>query len=122
MKRLFLVALVVIGMVGMALAQPHTKTCQGIVIDELGEPVVGATVQAVGTTIATPTDIDGKFLLKVPANTKDLQISYIGYKTLVVKAENEMGEIKMTPDSKMLQDVVVTSSVAKTSETPVSIS
>ena len=122
MKRLFLVALVILSMVGLANAQPNTMTCRGIVIDELGEPVVGATVQAKGTTTATPTDIDGKFALKVPAGTKELQISYIGYKTLDLKAQPEMGEIKITPDSKMLQDVVVTSSVARTRETPVAIS
>ena len=122
MKRLFLVALVLISMVTCAFAQGSTMTCRGIVIDELGEPVVGATVQVKGTSTAVPTDIDGKFSLKVPANTKELQISYIGYKTVVVKAAPEMGEIKITPDSKMLQDVVVTSSVAKTRETPVAIS
>ena len=122
MKRLFLVALVLLGMVGFAYAQPNTMTCQGIVIDELGEPVVGATVQAKGTTTAIATDIDGKFSLKVPRDTKELQISYVGYKTVTVKAAPEMGEIKIMPDSKMLQDVVVTSSVAKTRETPIAIS
>ena len=122
MKRLFLVALVLLGMVGFAFAQPNTMTCQGIVIDELGEPVVGATVQAKGTTTAIATDIDGKFSLKVPKNTKELQISYVGYKTVTVKAAPEMGEIKIVPDSKMLQDVVVTSSVARTRETPIAIS
>ena len=122
MKRLFLVTMVILGMVACAFAQSSTMTCQGIVIDELGEPVVGATVQAKGTTIAVPTDIDGKFSLKVPKNTKEIQISYVGYKTLTLKAESDMGEIKMSPDSKMLQDVVVTSSIAKTRETPVAIS
>ncbi|MCH5226200.1 MAG: carboxypeptidase-like regulatory domain-containing protein [Muribaculaceae bacterium] len=109
-------------MVGLAFAQPRTMTCRGIVIDELGEPVVGATVQAKGTSTGVPTDIDGKFSIKVPSNTKELQISYVGYKTLTLKAEPEMGEIKITPDSKMLQDVVVTSSIAKTRETPIAIS
>ena len=122
MKRLFLVTLVVLSMVGFAFAQSNTMTCRGIVFDELGEPVVGATVQAKGTTIAIATDIDGKFSLKVPTTTKEIQISYVGYKTLTLKAEPEMGEIKLQPDSKMLQDVVVTSSVAKTRETPIAIS
>lgn len=122
MKRIFLLTLVIFGIVSLAFAQSNTMTCQGIVIDELGEPVVGATVQAQGTTIATATDIDGKFNLKVPTDTKELQISYIGYKTVTVKAEPEMGEIKIQPDSQMLQDVVVTSSVARTRETPVALS
>ena len=121
MKRLILLSLALVFMVGLGFAQ-STKTCRGIVIDELGEPVVGATVQAKGTTTAIATDIDGKFELKVPADTKEIQISYIGYKTVTLKAEPEMGEIKLQPDSQMLQDVVVTSSVAKTRETPVAIS
>ena len=122
MKRLILLTLALMGVFGYVFAQSNTMTCRGTVIDELGEPVIGATVQAKGTNIGTPTDIDGNFLLKMPVGTKEIQISYIGYKTLTLKAEPEMGEIKITPDSKMLQDVVVTSSVARTRETPVAIS
>ena len=122
MKRLIVLTLALISMVSWIYAQPNTMTCRGSVIDELGEPVVGATVQAKGTNIAVPTDIDGYFALKVPKSTKEIQISYIGYKTVTQKAESEMGIIKLEPDSKMLQDVVVTSSVAKTRETPIAIS
>ena len=122
MKRLFLLAVAILSVVTLGFAQGKTITCRGTVFDELGEPVIGATVQIPGTSTAVPTDIDGNFSLKVPANTKDLQISYVGYKTLTLKAESEMGEIKLQPDSKMLQDVVVTSSVARTRETPVAIS
>lgn len=122
MKRLFLFAVALLCMVTGVYSQDRTITCHGTVIDELGEPVIGATVHAVGNNVAMATDIDGSFALKVPANTKELEISYIGYKTAKVKAEAEMGEIKLEPDSKMLQDVVVTSSVAKTRETPIAIS
>lgn len=122
MKRLLLFAVALLSVVSWAFAQGNTVTCSGSVIDELGEPVIGATVQAKGTSVAVPTDIDGRFSLKVPSTTKDIQISYIGYKTQVLKAQPDMGIIKMEPDSKMLQDVVVTQSVARTRETPVAIS
>lgn len=122
MKRLLLFAVALLSVVSWAFAQGNTVTCSGSVIDELGEPVIGATVQAKGTSVAVPTDIDGRFSLKVPSSTKDIQISYIGYKTQVLKAQPDMGIIKMEPDSKMLQDVVVTQSVARTRETPVAIS
>ena len=122
MKRLFLLAVALVSVVSWAFAQGGTMTCHGSVIDELGEPVIGATVQAKGTTTAVPTDIDGNFSLKVPSNTKELQISYIGYKTVVAKAQTEMGTIKLEPDAQMLQDVVVTQSIARTRETPVAIS
>lgn len=122
MKRLLLLTVALIGVVSWAFAQSNTLTCRGSVIDELGEPLIGATVQAKGTSVAVPTDIDGNFNLKVPASTKELQITYIGYKTLLLKAQSEMGVIKMEPDSRMLQDVVVTQSKARTRETPVAIS
>ena len=122
MKRLILLAVAIIGMVSWAFAQGNMLTCRGTVIDELGEPVVGATVQAKGTTVAVPTDIDGKFQLKVPRNVKEIQISYIGYNTLTEKVQPNMGVLRMTPDAKMLQDVVVTQSIARTRETPVAIS
>lgn len=122
MKRLFLLAVAILSVVGWAYAQGNTVTCRGSVIDELGEPVVGATVQAQGTTTAVPTDIDGNFVLKVPSNVKELKISYIGYKTVMVKVASNIGVVKMEPDSQMLQDVVVTQSVARTRETPVAIS
>lgn len=122
MKRLFLVALVVLGLVGFAYAQPGTTTCRGKIIDEQGEPVVGATVQVVGTNVATASDIDGLFSLNVPKSAKEIRITYIGYQPVTRRVAADMGEIRIEPDSKMLQDVVVTSSMAKTRETPVAIS
>ncbi|MDE5883288.1 MAG: carboxypeptidase-like regulatory domain-containing protein, partial [Muribaculaceae bacterium] len=122
MKRLFLLAVALVSVVTWAFAQGNTITCRGSVIDELGEPVIGATVQAKGTTTAVPTDLDGNFALTVPKSTKELQITYIGYQTEVLKAQPNMGVIKMKPDSKMLQDVVVTQSKARTRETPIAMS
>ncbi len=122
MKRLFLLAVALVSVVSWAWAQGNTMTCNGSVIDELGEPVVGATVQAKGTSIAVPTDIDGQFSLKVPTSTKEITISYIGYKPVTAPAASQMGVITMHPDAQMLQDVVVTQSVARTRETPVAIS
>ncbi len=122
MKRLFLLAVTLISVVSWAFAQGNTMTCRGSVIDELGEPVIGATVQAKGTNVAVPTDIDGNFSLNVPNGTKEIQVSYIGYHTLTAKAAPNMGVLKMEPDSKMLQDVVITQSVAVARKTPVAVS
>lgn len=122
MKRLFLLAVALISVVSWAYSQGNTITCRGSVIDELGEPLVGATVQVEGTTTAVPTDIDGAFSLKVPSNAKELRISYIGYNPVNVKVAPFIGEVKLTPDSRMLQDVVVTQSKARTRETPVALS
>ena len=55
-----------------------SRTVTGSVVDEAGEPIIGATIMVAGTTTGTVTDIDGKFSLPVPEKGK-LTISYIGY-------------------------------------------
>lgn len=121
MKRLFLLLVAAVVSVGTILAQ-DTKTCTGTIIDEQGEPVIGATVFVKGTTTAIATDIDGAFSLKVPKSTKNLEITYVGYKPVTVAAVENVGQVRIEPDSQMLQDVVVTQSIAKTRQTPVAIS
>ena len=61
-----------------ALAQQ--KLIKGQVVDEMGEPIIGANVVIKGTTNGTITDIDGNYTLDVPVSAI-LQISYIGYLT-----------------------------------------
>ena len=122
MKRLFLIAVTFFVGIACAWSQGNVMNCHGQVIDEQGEPVIGATVALSGTTTATATDIDGAFSLKVPANAKELTISYIGYHPVKAKAAPEMGVIRMEPDTKMLQDVIVTQSIARTRQTPIAIS
>ncbi len=121
MKRLILLAMAVILTLGLSTVHSQTIITKGTVIDELGEPVIGATITAKGAS-GTATDIDGHFALKVPITTKKLKISYVGYFPIEETIRPEMGTIRLTPDSKVLQDVVVTQSIARTRETPVAIS
>ena len=58
----------------------QTKDLTGTVVDERGEPVIGATVLLKGTTIGTVTGMDGDFSLNVPEEGI-LLISYIGYQS-----------------------------------------
>ncbi|MDE7190227.1 MAG: carboxypeptidase-like regulatory domain-containing protein, partial [Muribaculaceae bacterium] len=120
MKR-FLLLTVAVMTFAMGFAQ-QMLNCRGTVVDETGEPLIGVTVSVKGTSAATPTDLDGMFDLKVPKGTKELSFTYVGYTPLTLPAQANMGIITMKPDSKMLQDVVVTQSIAKTRETPVAIS
>ena len=66
-------------MVIPAIAQ-NSKTFKGVVLDETEQPIIGAAVKVVGTTIGTITDFDGNFTLNVP-DGKEVEISYIGYVT-----------------------------------------
>lgn len=78
---------------------------KGNVVDEMGEPLIGVTVKVKGTVNATITDMDGNFTLKCPANAT-LEISYVGYVTATVKA-NQAQKVQMKPDSQMMEEVVV---------------
>jgi hypothetical protein len=64
-------------------AMAQVRSISGTVIDDLGEPVIGANVLEVGTSNGSITDIDGNFTLKVQPNAK-LQVSFIGYTTKTV--------------------------------------
>ena len=93
----------------MALFMSVTSFAQGIkgtVIDENGEPVIGATVaEKSNPKNATITDFDGNFMINVNAG-KVIQITYIGYETQEAAAKNGM-TIKLRPDNKVLDEVVV---------------
>ncbi|MDY3266590.1 MAG: TonB-dependent receptor [Phocaeicola sp.] len=83
-----------------------TETLKGIVIDKkTGDPVIGANVVVKGTTNGTITDVDGKFILDAPVGSV-LEISYIGYKTIEMKATANMN-ISLSEDSETLDEVVV---------------
>ena len=83
-----------------ALAQ--NKVVTGTVYDEMGEPVIGATVQVKGTKIGAVTDINGNYKLEVPEKAK-VTISYIGY----VSVETNGGNVKLQEDRASLDEVVV---------------
>ena len=89
-----------------ALAFAQQVDVSGTVKDEVGEPVIGATVAEEGTKNATITDFDGKFSLKTSGD-KQLTVSYIGYKTVTVKPAPQL-DIVMVEDNKMMEELVVT--------------
>ena len=82
-------------------------TVKGVVIDETDIPLIGATVQVKGGQAGAATDLDGNFTLTVNKNAT-LVVSYIGYLTQEVKVQgkNQL-TIKLVPDSKTLDEVVV---------------
>ncbi|MBO4954988.1 MAG: carboxypeptidase-like regulatory domain-containing protein [Muribaculaceae bacterium] len=121
MKRLLLLASAIWLACAAAVAAPNTQ-CTGQVVDEANEPLVGATVAAVGTQVVAVTDVDGNFKISVPSGCKQLRVTYIGFKDHEVAVQPSVGVVVMVPDSKVLSDVVVTQSLGKTRETPVAMS
>ena len=78
---------------------------KGMVIDaDTSEPMIGVSVLVMGTSTGTVTDFDGNFELTVP-DKATLQLSYIGYKTIELRAIENM-QIIMESDAQQLQEVV----------------
>ena len=105
-KRLFMFLAGLFLSIGMAVAQ--TQVTGTVVSGEDGEPIVGASVKVSGTKTGTITDVDGKFTLNVPEGTK-LVVTYLGMlpKTVNASVSGAM-KIKLDPDNKVLDEVVVT--------------
>lgn len=85
-----------------------TKRISGTVIDEKGEPVIGASILVDETSNGTITNIDGEYsLTDVPENST-LTISYVGYKTIKLKASDKnLSNIILQEDSELIDEVVV---------------
>src|SRR5690606_33247127 len=91
--------------VGVGIVQQITK---GVVVDENGVPIAGASVAVEGTSISTVTDESGAFTLSdVPADAS-LTISYLGYanQTITVAGQTTL-RITLTPDEHTLDEAVV---------------
>ena len=79
----------------------------GVVVDERGEPIIGANITRKGTTNGTITDIDGKFSLEVPARTM-LTVTYVGFMPQQVEVkDNKNIRVVIYEDTKKLEEVVV---------------
>lgn len=111
-----------------AQSQQSTATCTGVVVDETGEPLYGATVRIKDTKIVGATNIDGEFTLAKVTPGSTVTVSYIGYEPVSVVWNGEPLSIQMAISSTALDEVVimgygveqkrakVTNSIAKVSE------
>lgn len=77
----------------------------GVIVDETGEPIIGASILEKGTTNGTITDFDGNFTLDV-AEGATLEISYVGYAMQSLKAAAGM-HVVLKEDTEVLEEVVV---------------
>ena len=103
MKKIF--ALLFLAALSMGLYAQ--KQVSGVVVDNNGEPIAGASIQAKGTTQGTISDYDGKFEFEVPESVKTLVVSFVGMATQEVNAGKNI-KVTLQENSEVLQDVVVT--------------
>ncbi len=93
----------------MAIAsQAQTKTITGKILDEKGNPIVGASIVVKGGTTGTTTDATGHYRLVAPAGTTTVVVSYVGYapQDIDVTSSTDVS-ISLKPDNSSLSDVVV---------------
>ena len=103
MKKIL--ALMVLATLGVSLfAQQQVS---GVVVDGNGEPVIGASIQAKGSTQGTISDYDGKFEMSVPESVKTLVVSFVGMATQEVEAGQNI-KVVLTENTEVIQEVVVT--------------
>ena len=103
MKKIF----TLLFLAALSLGLYAQKQVSGVVVDSKGEPVIGASIQAKGTTQGTISDYDGKFEMEVPESVKTLVISYVGMATQEVPAGKNI-KVTLQENTEVLQDVVVT--------------
>jgi hypothetical protein len=89
------------------------RKVQGVIMDENGEPLIGASILIKGSTIGTTTDIDGKYSIDIPDYGKALIVSYIGYNSLETAINSNSMNIVLSDSGVMLELVVMSGHISK---------
>lgn len=84
------------------------KNVKGVVLDQNGEPIIGASVLVKGTSNGIITNLDGEYTLTDVPEDGVIAISYIGYETIELKANSaQLAKVTLKEDSELLEEVVV---------------
>ena len=87
--------------------QQQDGTCTGVVVDETGMTVIGASVVVKGTNNGAITDLDGKFQIRNVKPGDVIVVTYVGYSPFEVTWNGQPISITLKEDSEMLEEVVV---------------
>jgi hypothetical protein len=91
----------------VAQGQQQEVTIRGTVLDDEGEPIIGANIVVPGTTIGTVTDVDGNYTINIPRGSS-LRFSFIGYVDQVFAITNQSSlNVRLIEDSELLDELVV---------------
>ena len=89
MRKLFLILMTLMAC-GWSLSA-QTRTYHGTVVDAANdEPLIGATIMPIGGGRGVATDVDGKFTISVPANVKQVKVSYVGMASQTIALSDHM--------------------------------
>jgi hypothetical protein len=122
--RPFKVILTVIVLLLSGQLYAQKGTVRGTIFDNsLGEPMIGVTIFAEGTTLGVVSDLDGKFNLTLPAGKYNLKFSFVSFETLTVSdvtiEDGEtvlMEDIQLKPSIVGLEEITVTANVVRNTE------
>ncbi len=109
MLRRYLILLCATLLTAMSAVAQNTKKVTGTILDEFGDPLPGATIVVKGnSTIGAAADVNGKFTLDVPANTKMLTAAFVGMQAQdVAPVYGKAMRIVLREDSKLVEEVIV---------------
>lgn len=79
----------------------------GVVTDENGEPLIGASVTIVGTSLGTVTDFEGRYSITLPKGKKQLRFNFIGYNQRTMTVTGPTLNVRLSEDNSRLDEVVV---------------
>lgn len=109
LKSRFIIIVLALTILNVLNVHAQNKNVSGTVLDNSGQPVIGASIVVVGQSkLGTVTDIDGKFSIAIPATSKKIEVSYIGMVSQVIEAKaGTPMKIIMKDNMKDLDEVVV---------------
>ena len=109
LKSRFIIIVLALTILNVLNVHAQNKNVSGTVLDNSGQPVIGASIVVVGQSkLGTVTDIDGKFSIAIPTTSKKIEVSYIGMVSQVIEAKaGTPMKIIMKDNLKDLDEVVV---------------
>ena len=110
MNKIYLISFLFISFI---IGMNGQQTVTGTVIDETGEPLLGASILEKGTTNGTITDIDGRYSITVADASSILEFSFTGFTTESFTAASNVLDVNMSFDAIGLEDIVITGYTAQ---------
>lgn len=103
----FFIAAMLISGLSVIAQETGNIPVNGVIVDNIDQPLIGATIIIKGTTNGTTSDLNGKFSIAVPKDST-LVVSFVGYLTEEIRISNQTNiRVVMVPDISKLDEVVI---------------
>lgn len=86
---------------------PNIREVTGRITDNKGEPLIGATIMVMGSTVGTVTDYSGNYVVHIPPGSSQVRVSLVGYQPQTLSIYSGTLNIVMQESAKMLDQVTV---------------